>query len=230
MKAKAKKQHAEKRQWHESKMVRLRVKQCWKSSLTACMMFSCTLLSTFTAWAQLCELVIERFFRFQGFRRALMEKKLLCCSSGQCLLSESKFSSLERKRTDGTSNMDSWNFFEGSLTSVTLQQQRPAPGQVMAAAPTKNLSRLHLFACLSMSQDRTTTYRVTTCTTATWLALIVWHVRRFPARYNKWRRPRWVDQNERSFLSCFFHFLSKNSAETWNNMSPRSIKQFDGKN
>ena len=37
-------------------------------------------------------------------------------------------------------------------------------------------------------------------------SLVVWHVWRFLIKCNDWRRRRRVDQNERSFLSFFFHF------------------------
>ena len=59
----------------------------------------------------------------------------------------------------------------------------PRPGD---ASPTTTWTGCIFFACLSMTstQDRTTTYRVTTCATATRLSLVVWHVWRFLVRYN----------------------------------------------
>ena len=67
------------------------------------------------------------------------------------------------------------------------------------------------FACLSMTQDRTTTYRVTTCATATRLSLVVWHVWRFLVRYNNRGRRRRVDQNDR-FSSPFSSTSNRRSA------------------
>ena len=121
--------------------------------------------------------------------------------------------------------MNSWRFFEGSSTSAIVRRQRPASGQVMTATPTTTWTGcIFSLAChaWSMSKDCTTTYRVTTCATATRLSLVVWHLWQLLVRYNNRRRRRRVDQNNRSFLFFFFHFQSKNSAETWNNRSPRS--------
>ena len=90
---------------------------------------------------------------------------------------------------------------EGSSTPATTTTS-PRPGD---GSCTNNLSiGCIFFACWSMGQDHTTAYRVTTCATGTRISLVVWHVRRFLVRYQR-RRP-WVDQNEHSFPSLFFHF------------------------
>ena len=117
------------------------------------------------------------------------------------LLSESQSLSSERRRTHGTPKMNSWRFFEGSSASAIVRRQRPAPGQVMTVSPTTTWTGCIFIRLLVNDQDRTTTYRVTTCATATRLSLVVWHVWRFLVRYNNRRRRRWVDQNDRSFLS-----------------------------
>ena len=129
------------------------------------------------------------------------------------LLSESQSSSSERRRTHGTPKMNSWRFFEGSSTSAIVRRQRPAPGQVMLHQQqlehVVEQAASFLLACqyaMTSTQDRTTTYRVTTCATATRLSLVVWHVWRFLVRYNNRGRRRRVDQNDHSFLSFFFHF------------------------
>ena len=125
--------------------------------------------------------------------------------------------------------MNNWHFLEGSSTSSRVQRQRLAPGHVMTVSPKTTWAGCIFFTCLSMRQDCTTAYRVTTCTTATRLFLVVWHVWRFFVRYNNQRRRRRLEQNDSSFLFFFFHFQSKNSAETRNERSPRSKENFGAK-
>ena len=60
---------------------------------------------------------------------------------------------------------------------------QPPTGEGMAAVPTTTWAGCIFLACLSMSQDQTTTYRVTTSTTTIRFSLVVWHLRRFPVRY-----------------------------------------------
>ena len=98
------------------------------------------------------------------------------------LVSESHSLSSERRHTHGTQKMNSWRF----------------PGQVMTASPTTIWAGCIFFASSSMSQGCTTTYRLTTCTTATRLSLVIWHVWRFLVRYNNQRRHCPVDQNDTS--------------------------------
>ena len=83
------------------------------------------------------------------------------------LLSESQSSSSERRGTHGKPKVNSWRFFEGSSTFAIVLRQQPAPGQVMTASLTTTWAGRIFFASLSICQDRTTTYRVTTCATAT---------------------------------------------------------------
>ena len=94
-----------------------------------------------------------------------------------------------------------WRLVDTSDSATTTTSPRPGD-----ASPRTTWTGCVFFACLSMTQDRTTTYRVTTCATATRLSLVVWHVWRFLVRYNNRGRRRLVDQNDRSFLSFFFHF------------------------
>ena len=121
---------------------------------------------------------------------------------------ESQSSSSDRSRTHGTPKMTNWRFFEHSSTSAIVRRQRPAPRQVVTASPKTTWAGCVFFACLWMSQDCTTTYayRVMTSATATRHSLVVWHVWRFLVRYNNRGRRCRVDQNDRSFLSFFFHF------------------------
>ena len=150
--------------------------------------------------------LMARVLRFSGVSTGHDGKNfaLLLLESNYDTCSLSLSPRRERRRTHGTPKMNSWRFVEGSSTSAIVQRQRPAPGRVMTASP--NWTGCIFFACLSMSLDRTTTYRMTTCTTATRLSLVVWHVWRFLVRYNNRRRRHRVDQNDHSFLSFFFHF------------------------
>ena len=190
---------------------------------------SCTLLSTVTASAQLWSKTrVLRFSWVSTYRDGNKVALLLLESNHDaCCLSLSP-----RRRKGGVrTGRRRWT---ADVSFKARRHQRwwddNDQPQARWCFTNNNLSRLHLnFACLSMTQDRTTTYRVTTCATATRLSLVVWHVWRFLVRYNNRGRRRRVDQNDRSFLSFFFHFWSKNSAETWNNRSPRSKEHFGAK-
>ena len=125
--------------------------------------------------------------------------------------------------------MNSWRFFEGSSTSAIVRRQRPA--QARWCFTNNNLNRLHLFCLLVNDVDpRSYNYvqgddmRDSNPTFSCCLARVAILV-----RYNNWGRRRRVDENDRSFLSFFVHFQSKNSAETWNNRSPRSKEHFGAK-
>ena len=73
------------------------------------------------------------------------------------LLSESQSSSSERRHTHGTPKMYRltflWRLVDISDSATTIAMTSPRPGD---ASPTTTAS---FFACLSMTQDRTTTYR-----------------------------------------------------------------------
>ena len=164
---------------------------------------SCTLLSTVTASAQLWS---KEFWDFLGSRRG---KRLLCCSLSRTTTPALWVSVLvvgkEAYARDAEDEQLTflWRLVDISDSATTTTSPRPGD-----ASPTTTWTGCIFFACLSMTstQDRTTTYRVTTCATATRLSLVVWHVWRFLVRYNNRGRRRRVDQNDRSFLSFFFHF------------------------
>ena len=126
--------------------------------------------------------------------------------------------------------MNSWCFFEGSPTSAIVRRQGPAgPGQVMLNQQQLEQAASFLLACQwpKIVQPR-----------SGWR-----HARRQPdflllfgtcgdslSGTATGGRRRRVDQSDRSFLSLFFHFQSKNSAETWNDISPRWKEHFGAKN
>ena len=172
----------------------------------------------------------QEFWDFLGSRRTVMGTRLLCCSLSRTTTPAVWVSVLVVGREAYARNAEDeqltflWRLVDTSDGGTTTTSPRPGD-----ASPTTTWPGCIFFACLSMTQDRTTTYRVTTCATATRLSLVVWHVWRFLVRYNNRGRRRRVDQNDRSFLSFFFHFWSKNSAETWNNRSPRSTEHFGAK-
>ena len=164
---------------------------------------SCTLLSTVTASAQLWS---KEFWDFLGSRRG---KRLLCCSLSRTTTPALWVSVLvvgkEAYAWDAEDEQPTflWRLVDSSDSATTTTSPRPGD-----ASPTTTWTGCIFFACLSLTstQDRTTTYRVTTCATATRLSLVVWHVWRFLVRYNNRGRRRRVDQNDCSFLSFFFHF------------------------
>ena len=171
---------------------------------------SCTLLSTVTASAQLWSKDLE-FWDFRGSRRTMMGKRLLCCSLSRTTTPALWVSVLvvgkEAYARDAKDEQLTflWRLVDISDSATTMTSPRPGADSFT----NNNLNKMHLFrfkACLSMSQDRTTTYWVTTCATTTRLSLAVWHVWWLLVRYNNRRRRRQVDQIDRSFLSFFFHF------------------------
>ena len=180
------------RQWHASEMARSRSHD----------VFLCaTILSTVTASAQLWS---KEFWDFLGSRRG---KRLLCCSLSWTT-TPALWVSVRRRKGGVRTGRRRWTADVSALVDISdsaTTTTSPRPGD---ASPTTSWTGCIFFACLSMTstQDRTTTYRVTTCATATRLSLVVWHVWRFLVRYNNRGRRRRVDQNERSFLSFFFHF------------------------
>ena len=123
------------------------------------------------------------------------------------LLSESQSSSSERRRTHGTLKMNSWRFFEGSSTSAIVRRQRPAPGQVMLHQQQLEQAASFLLACQwrrpKIVQVRTGWRHARQQPDFLLLFGTLW---RFLVRYNNRGRRRRVDQNDRSFLSFFFHF------------------------
>ena len=213
---------ADLRQWHASEMARSRSHDV-------------ILYATQYAVTASAQLWSKEFWDFLGSRHTMKGKRLLFFQSLSRTTTPSACSlSLSPRRRKGGVHTGRWRWTAGVSLKARrhqlLRRQRPAPGQVMLHQQQLEQAA-SFFACLSMTstQDRTTTYRVTTCATATRLSLVVWHVWRFLVRYNNRGRRRRVDQNDRSFLSFFFHFLSKNSAETWNNRSPRSKEHFGAK-
>ena len=79
------------------------------------------------------------------------------CVELRRLLSQSLSS--KRRFTHGTSNMDSWRFFEGLSTSAIVRRKQPASSQVMAAAPKRTWKVCIFFACWSMSVQPCTGWR-----------------------------------------------------------------------
>ena len=138
-----------------------------------------------------------------------------------------------RRRAHGTLNMDSLCFSEGSSTSARLRQ-RPAPYRRGDGSCTNNnLSRLHLFRLLVnepgsynhvQGDNMHDSDPIFACCLAP--AAIPGQVCLNTTSGAGCCR---VDLNECSFLSVFFHFWSKNNAETWNNRSPRSKERFGTK-
>ena len=168
------------------------------SSFTRATQYGYSVGSTLVLWS-------KEFWDFLGSRRG---KRLLCCSLSRTTTPALWVSVLvvgkEAYARDAEDEQLTflWRLVDISDSATTTS---PSPGD---ASPTTTWTGCIFFACLSMTstQDRTTTYRVTTCATATRLSLVVWHVWRFLVRYNNRGRRRRVDQNDRSFLSFFFHF------------------------
>ena len=166
---------------------------------------SCTLLSTVTASAQLWSKT--RVLRFSWVSTYVMGTRLLRYSLSRTTTPGVWVSVLvvgkEAYARDAEDEQLTflWRLVDISDGGTTTTSPRSGD-----ASPTTTWAGCIFFACLSMTQDRTTTYRVTTCATATRLSLAVWHVWRFLVRYNNRGRRRRVDQNDRSFLSFFFHF------------------------
>ena len=161
--------------------------------------------STVTASAQLWS---KEFWDFRGSRPTTMGKRLLCCSLSRTHTTPALWVSVlvvgkEAYARDAEDEQLTflWRLVDISDSATTTTSPRPGD-----ASPRTTRTGCVFFACLSMTQDRTTTYRVTTCATATRLSLVVWHVWRFLVRYNNRGRRRLVDPNNRSFLSFFFHF------------------------
>ena len=130
--------------------------------------------------------LIERVSRrFRWSRRTMMGKRLLCCSLSQTTTPALWVSVLVvGKEACGRDAEDEQRTFLWRLVDIcdsATTTTSPRPGD---ASPTTTWTGCTFFACLSVTQDRTTTYRVTTCATATRLSLVVWHVWRFLVRYN----------------------------------------------
>ena len=95
--------------------------------------------------------------------------------------------------------------------------------------PNNNLSRLHLF-CLLVNDPRSYNHvkgddmRDSNPTFSCCLARVA-----IPCQVQQPGTAPPSGSKRSSFLSFFFHFWSKNSAETWNNRSPRSKEHFGAK-
>ena len=123
------------------------VEQCWKSSLTACMTSSCTLLSLVTASAQLLS---KEVGDFRGSQRAMMGKRLFCCSLSRTTTPALWVSvlvvGLEAYAWDAKDEQLTflWRLVDISDSATTTTSPRPGDDSFT----NNNLSRLHLFRLL----------------------------------------------------------------------------------
>ena len=155
--------------------------------------------------------LIERVLRFRWSRRTMMGKKgcFAACSLSRTTTPALWVSVLVvgkeayARDTEDEQLTFLWRLIDISDSATTTTSPRPGDDSF-----TNNiLRRLHLFRLLvNEPRSYNHVHGVMTCTTATRLSLVVWHVWQFLVRYNNRRRRRRVDQNDRSFLSFLFHF------------------------
>ena len=105
--------------------------------------------------------LVERVWRFSGSRMAIMGKRLFCCSLSRTTTPALWVSVLvvgkEAYARDAKDEQRTflWGLVDTSNSATTTSSPI---GQVMTASPTTTWAGCIFFACLSMSQDRTTTY------------------------------------------------------------------------
>ena len=135
------------------------VEQCWKSSLTACMTSSCTLLLmvTVTASSQLLLLSLVLRFTIVGvggpwwekfFAMLLLESNYDACSLS--LSPRRRKGGVHTGRQRGTADVSlNWRFVDISDSATTMTSPRPGDDSFNNNV----LSRLHLF-CLLVNEPR----------------------------------------------------------------------------
>ena len=125
------------------------VEQCWNSSLTACMTSPCTLLSTVTVimYTASTQLLSKEFEDFGRSRRAVMGKRLFCCSLSWTTMPSVWVSVLvvgkEAYAWDTKDEQLTFLWRLVDISDIAATTTSPRPGD--DSFTNNNLSRLHLF-------------------------------------------------------------------------------------